>query len=350
VHPESHPVSVAQLIVGRLDSSTSGMKTAMACFAGASLAVTALASGVVITSLSRDGELTWIGSVSNATYRVEWSSSMTGPWQAFDALTNLSLISATSTEVSVHVPMFYRVVWLDPPPAQPAGVWEYRGYDEFENLVVVGFLTVTGTDPISGTYSFHRVDFTTSSAHYTGQGELTPGGHIDGVEVRLDLSRAADNSFTLTGQMLGDEYWGMWEWSGFVLHETGRFVARRNTSPPDPSGMWEYRGFDLAGHLVITGRLSMTMADAWVLGTWHFEKTEIEADVGPQIGSGELGGGALVGASLSFGLGPTTSGERFIWLAGDVVRDLYVGAWYDCGIVCNPAGTFVAEKRRGDDE
>jgi hypothetical protein len=341
---------MAALSVGRLDFSTCPMKTAMACFAGASLAVTALASGVVITSLSRQGELTWTNSVSNATYRVEWSSSVAGPWQAFDALTNLSLISATSSEVSVHVPMLYRVVWLDPPPAQPAGAWEYWGYDEFENLVVVGFLTVIGTDPIVGTYSFHRVDFTNGSAHYRGQGDLTPGGHIDGAEVRLDLSRAADDYFTLTGQMLGDEYWGKWEWSGFVLQETGRFVARRNTPPPDPAGMWDYQGFDLAGQLVITGRLSMTMTDTWVSGTREFEQTEVEAYVGPQVGSGEIGGGTLVGTHLAFALGPVTSGAAFIRLEGDVIQQFYVGAWYDCGIVCNLRGRFIAEKRRKEED
>jgi len=89
---------------------------------------------MVITSLEKNGNLTWTNSVSNATYRVEWASSVTGPWQKFDALTNLSLLSATSPAVTVKVPMLYRVVWLDPP--MPVGVWDYWGYDYHGGILV----------------------------------------------------------------------------------------------------------------------------------------------------------------------------------------------------------------------
>ena len=74
------------------------------------LAVTALAGELVITSFSPNGELTWTNSVSNATYRVEWAGCATGPWTNFDALTKLTLLSATNNSVTVKVPMFYRVV------------------------------------------------------------------------------------------------------------------------------------------------------------------------------------------------------------------------------------------------
>src|SRR5436309_15411903 len=82
-----------------------------------------LADDVVITSLNRNGELTWTNSVSKATYRVEWASSAEGPWSKFDVLTNLTLLSATSNVVTVKVPMFYRVVWLD--AAAHAGTYSY---------------------------------------------------------------------------------------------------------------------------------------------------------------------------------------------------------------------------------
>ena len=57
--------------------------------------VTLSAAQVVITSFTANGELTWTNSLSNATYRVEWAGSATGPWTNFDALTNLTLLSAT---------------------------------------------------------------------------------------------------------------------------------------------------------------------------------------------------------------------------------------------------------------
>src|SRR5213594_934791 len=82
------------------------------------LIVPALVAELIISSFNQNGELTWTNSAAtNATYRVEWASSATGPWSSFDSLTNLTLLSATSNVVTVKVPMFYRVVWLDAPTA-----------------------------------------------------------------------------------------------------------------------------------------------------------------------------------------------------------------------------------------
>jgi hypothetical protein len=53
------------------------------------LAVAAVAAELVITSFDHTGNLTWTNIFSNAAYRVEWASSVTGPWNKFDALTNL---------------------------------------------------------------------------------------------------------------------------------------------------------------------------------------------------------------------------------------------------------------------
>ena len=62
---------------------------------GSLVAVAVLAAEVVISSLNPNGELTWTNSVSNATYRVEWGGSSTGPWNRMEALTNLSFVSGT---------------------------------------------------------------------------------------------------------------------------------------------------------------------------------------------------------------------------------------------------------------
>src|SRR6266508_627050 len=112
-----------------------------------------LADAAVITSLNRNGELTWTNSVSNATYRVEWASSAEGPWNKFDVLTNLTLLSATSNVVTVKVPMFYRVAWLD--AAAHAGTYNYSGYDAQGSLVVTGRLVLSAeTNPLTGLWVF----------------------------------------------------------------------------------------------------------------------------------------------------------------------------------------------------
>ena len=147
-----------------------------------------VAGQVVITSFNTNGVLTWTNTVSNATYRVEWAGSPTGPWQTFDALTNLSLLSATSNSVTVKVPTFYRVVWLDPPPPQPDGTWEYQAYDDQGVLVVTGRLfMVSETNRITGTWD---LQLTGNSTNYPGPqigtGELL-GAYATGYILYLSL-------------------------------------------------------------------------------------------------------------------------------------------------------------------
>jgi len=85
------------------------------------LLCTRASAQVTIDCLNRNGELTWTNSVSNATYRVEWAGSLAGAWQPFSVLTNSDSVTAANTSVTVTVPMFYRVVWTDPPAPQPVG-------------------------------------------------------------------------------------------------------------------------------------------------------------------------------------------------------------------------------------
>ena len=106
-----------------------------------SLACAVSDAGLHIESLDRNGELTWTNWATNATYRVEWAGSLTGPWTNFDALSNLSSIAASDTTVTVTVPMFYRVVWTDPPsPPSLVGDWLFIGYDDSRCLVATGLV------------------------------------------------------------------------------------------------------------------------------------------------------------------------------------------------------------------
>jgi len=189
------------------------------------LVASALAAELVITSFPGNGELTWTNSASShATYRVEWASSATGPWSRFDALTNLTLISATSNLVTVKVPMFYRVVWLDAPVA--TGTWNYSGYDEFGSLVVTGKLYLSAqTNRVSGRWDLLRVgDLTGEIGPQVGQDELE--GWLNGTELMLNLNPGwVDNNVYLVGQLAGTNYSGRWAFSGFpgeLAHGTFR--------------------------------------------------------------------------------------------------------------------------------
>lgn len=72
-------------------------------------------SDVIITGFSPNGLLTCSNLVQNSTCRVEWAPSLTGPWtNSWAGLTNIAV--GTNTQISVSVPMFYRLVMTPPPP------------------------------------------------------------------------------------------------------------------------------------------------------------------------------------------------------------------------------------------
>jgi len=72
-----------------------------------------IAQEVRIESLSRNGLLTWTNTSLSVTCRVEWASSVDGPWtSSWDSLTNIVI---TNHVTERGVPMFYRVVCSTPP-------------------------------------------------------------------------------------------------------------------------------------------------------------------------------------------------------------------------------------------
>ena len=198
------------------------------------LAIAVSAADVTITSLDCHGQLTWTNTVSNATYRVEWASSATGPWQQFEALTNLSRVQASNTTVTVTVPMFYRVVWTDAPP-QP-GRFVYQGFNPEGILLVTGQLHLEWvTNLVIGTWAF---DYVGPGSPETagreigpqiGQGELE--GYWDGSRFLINLNKGwADNNVFLDGVYDGTIFQGRWGWSTFGGERTnGTFVAHRIT-------------------------------------------------------------------------------------------------------------------------
>ena len=188
-----------------------------------------LADDLIITSFNRNGELTWTNSVANATYRVEWASSAEGPWNKFDALTNLTLLSATTNVVTVKVPMFYRVVWLD--AAAYAGTYNYAGYDSQGSLVVTGRLFMSAaTNLLTGTWSLQRVGSSTADiGPQVGNGQLVGSG--TGGQIWINLNPDwADNNVILGGNLMGNNFTGRWDYSGFTWRAGGTFKADKTPS------------------------------------------------------------------------------------------------------------------------
>jgi len=180
----------------------------------AGLLTAAWAADLAITSFTSDGSLTWTNSVSTATYRVEWAGTAQGPWQRFDALTNLSSITATSNLVTVQVPMFYRVVWLDAP--QHAGTYRYSGYEDGGGLVITGRITLSAqTNPVSGTWSLRQAgDAIGPIGPQVGEGQLR--GILSGSQLGVDLNPGwADNNVGLNGRLTGNAWTGSWSYSTF---------------------------------------------------------------------------------------------------------------------------------------
>jgi len=211
------------------------MKKPLCGLAVALLVTSAVVPQVVIESLDRNGNLTWTNSVSNATYRVEWTSSPTGVWQDFNALTNLLSLHATSTVVTVQVPMLYRVVWTDAPPPDPAGQWRYSAYDLAGNtLYATGRISLWWTNvawmtnkTIWGNWEFENVGKVPVAVHPFGHGQLGAWGYTGGDFLTLMTADAFDDNLYLYGSLSGNTYRGDWEWIGWGVLGRGKFAAEK---------------------------------------------------------------------------------------------------------------------------
>jgi hypothetical protein len=202
------------------------MATRLRILLGLAVAVTAGgAADLVITSFTSTGSLTWTNAAGAGTYRVEWAGTADGPWQRFEALTPLSSLASTGPVVSVHVPTFYRVVWLDAPPH--AGVYRYSASEDGGGVVITGRLTLFAqTNPVTGTWSLSLAGTPEGPiGPQTGDGRLA--GEADGSVLRVDLNPGwRDNNVFLDGRREGNVWTGRWSYSTFGgTVNGGRFTA-----------------------------------------------------------------------------------------------------------------------------
>jgi len=129
------------------------------------------------------------------------------------------LLSATSNAVTVKVPTFYRVIWLDAPAH--AGTRNYSEFDRNDSLVATGRFSLSAeTDPITGTWHFT-----------TGSGVIR--GFITNSYVVLDLRPdVTDGQYRLSGRLMENTYTGIWVIQTIVGPYSGNFKADRKGIVP----------------------------------------------------------------------------------------------------------------------
>jgi hypothetical protein len=199
----------------------------------AALALTAFAwAELKIASLDKAGNLVWTNSVSKAAYRVEWASSAQGPWRGMETLTNLSAVAASNSTVTVQVPMFYRVVWVDSPAY--VGCYSYSGYDEGGSLVVTGRLCLSViTDAMTHTGGTWKFDLAGDTSERLGPqiGSGSLEGQSTGNRIWLNLNPGwADNNVFLLGDYKDGTYKGAWDYSGIMgTISKGTFTAVKDS-------------------------------------------------------------------------------------------------------------------------
>ncbi len=126
---------------------------------------------------------------------------------------------------------------------------------------------------------------------------------------------------------------------------------------PDPVGVWDYRGYDNQGTLVLTGQLSipaitLLTSDPPVVygveGSWNLQyagpPTNAFGWLGPQIGTGSFGGTLESHAADLTLIWPTNVRDNNIRLARDLWSNTYTGQWSYIGFGPISAGTFTATR------
>ncbi len=109
------------------------------------------------------------------------------------------------------------------PAPVPIGVWDYtamsgnvRGEISFS----------TGTNPVAGSWTFEKSYPTPPTGHVVGQGTFTNAA-LSGNTLTLSIEAAPGESFTLEGQMAGDNYAGFWRRTTATGTEQREFFAHR---------------------------------------------------------------------------------------------------------------------------
>jgi hypothetical protein len=192
-----------------------------------------------ITKFTRSGTVVWTNSPSNAVYRVESATSLSGPWTVVDSMESIQSSNQQTTvelgTAGAELLKLYRVTWTNVPPAQPIGTWTYRGF-EGTTLVVTGWLSISATNPIAGTCDFRAVGNPNQTKHPVGNASFDGTMPTANVVTTSDIPLQSGYP-RLRGQMALDEYWGTWSYNDVYIDiltgrsrtitRSGSFSARR---------------------------------------------------------------------------------------------------------------------------
>ncbi len=127
--------------------------------------------------------------------------------------------------------------------------------------------------------------------------------------------------------------------------------------PPDPVGVWDYRGYDNGGTLVVTGELTFSSISVLatnppvngVLGSWDLRYAGPPTNqywyLGPQLGTGHFRGSLDVGYAHLYVSWPTNVYDDIIEVIGTIWPNCYTGRWYHYTWAGPYMGPFMAARR-----
>ena len=108
---------------------------------------------------------------------------------------------------------------------------------------------------------------------------------------------------------------------------------------------WEYTAYSSSGTAVVTGTFIVRGDGRDFTGTWATELLQPSANVGPQVGTGELRGTwDTEGQSIFFDMNPGWA-DNNVFLMGEPIGDALSGTWSHSTLLGEVAGgTFLARR------
>lgn len=268
-------------------------------------------SDPVIQSFDGSGNLSWSNSAEWGLHRVEWASSLTGPWQS--TWSHLTGIPANGGVSQASVPMFYRVVWYeDGLPSHAVTT----------NMVQFGYEQIVSND----TYQIGQTGLGT--AYYSGVLRRTPV-IPESVTITMGSCVIIDNGsglLTMGGVV-----------RGYISYVNGGWYADLSTLP-EP-------GVPIIASYTYTGSEPRLLPELTVAGEPLGESVSGATDyagvlehVTVQAGSLTIFAGGLVFYDTGMGLLVATGGsggninyDTGLWrlsIAGTLLPDLPMAASY----------------------
>jgi len=201
-------------------------------------------TNLVISSFSRNGELSWSNCTGAIQYRVEWAPTLNGMWT--NSWASLNAIAATNSTYTVQVPMFYRLVAMFP---------------DYARLLL-------HCDGTNGAVSFpdaaggHSVTAFGDAHVSTAQSKFGNAAYFDGNGDYLETADSPD--FDPGGQAFTIDFWM------YPLDDYGPSCPI-GKSIPDAGQGYDIRLYQNAIHVVgVNGWADNIISDASIsIGAWY---------------------------------------------------------------------------------